>query len=394
MLARLNSFVSTPKDSPPPPSADTVDSIEDPLASVASSLASALPTVGRPPLPIPSQLEDLKSQLPIACSSCDSCEDDEEEGEFPELPSKFDMDLETEMLGDIIKPMNRLTIIATSKTDWQHEIAETPASLAFHLSQVEKRKAVRPTPSGTSVEPPIEIPGLYDTQEMSKLAVLASSIEVDEEEGKTCALLFPDFKYISAIPISKEGAHALYDQNLDPSVSALGHPASSSDEQLRSWILPYRAVVLLCSHKTRDKKCGIAAPLLESVLTSTLTLHGFDVDTTGSSLHHLPSGEEISSLSSEQEIQNLLHNASGTGGGGGNDKEVGIFKISHLSGHKYSGVMIICFPSGAILYYGRVRPRDCVAIVEKTILKGEVLAEHLRGGGNLRREKGKSLLDW
>lgn len=257
MLARLNSFVSTPKDSPPPPSADTVDSIEDPLASVASSLASALPTVGRPPLPIPSQLEDLKSQLPIACSSCDSCEDDEEEGEFPELPSKFDMDLETEMLGDIIsefsrtfsvrvelpgrgfcrssslvgrveerkegkersstssshdryqpsffslsldlldanfhffflltEPMNRLTIIATSKTDWQHEIAETPASLAFHLSQVEKRKAVRPTPSGTSVEPPIEIPGLYDTQEMSKLAVLASSIEVDEEEGKTCA---------------------------------------------------------------------------------------------------------------------------------------------------------------------------------------------------------------
>jgi len=41
-----------------------------------------------------------------------------------------------------------------------------------------------------------------------------------------------------------------------------------------------------------------------------------------------------------------------------------------------------------------VRPRDCVKIVEQTILKGEILAEHLRGGGNLRREKGKSLLDW
>jgi (2Fe-2S) ferredoxin len=31
--------------------------------------------------------------------------------------------------------------------------------------------------------------------------------------------------------------------------------------------------------------------------------------------------------------------------------------------------MIICFPSGAILYYGRVTPSKCVAIVEETILK-------------------------
>jgi len=124
--------------------------------------------------------------------------------------------------------------------------------------------------------------------------------------------------------------------------------------------------VLPGSHKTRDKKCsfrvlsslrllrfhkltsirlvfsgGIAAPLLEQVLTSTLTLHDITVDTTGASLHHLPHAEEIS-ISSEEEIQKVLHSVSGSGdGGSGESKEVGLFRISHLSGHKYSGVMIV-----------------------------------------------------
>ena len=54
----------------------------------------------------------------------------------------------------------------------------------------------------------------------------------------------------------------------------------------------------------------------------------------------------------------------------------------------------ICFPSGSILYYGRVTPKACVAIVEQTILKGKVLPEHLRGGANLTRPTGQTLLDW
>lgn len=86
--------------------------------------------------------------------------------------------------------MNRLAIIATSKTDWIHEIAEEPTSLAFHLSLVEKRKAVPAVSSGTDTNTPIEIPGLYETREMSKLAVLASSIEVDAEDGRTSAREF------------------------------------------------------------------------------------------------------------------------------------------------------------------------------------------------------------
>lgn len=59
-----------------------------------------------PALPLPSakHLEDLRSEIPTACSSCESCEDEGEEhdeSEFPELPRKFDVDLSSEMLGSV-----------------------------------------------------------------------------------------------------------------------------------------------------------------------------------------------------------------------------------------------------------------------------------------------------
>jgi (2Fe-2S) ferredoxin len=188
------------------------------------------------------------------------------------------------------------------------------------------------------------------------------------------------------------------------------------------------------SHKTRDKRCHIAAPLLQDVITSTLALHDYTVDHKGSLLHDLPAAEQLEKLDAaggDDAVENLLRKVAGGGVGGTKkegSKEVGVFHISHLGGHRYSGVMIvrfsvivsgkgtkrdwtdvwhlcpplgsvppsaqICFPSGSILYYGRVTPKACVAIVEQTILKGKVLPEHLRGGANLTRPTGQTLLDW
>lgn len=83
--------------------------------------------------------------------------------------------------------MHRLAVISTSKTDWMHDIAEETNSLAFHLSLVHERKNIRPSPPATSTHKPVDIPGVYDTQETSKLTVLASSVEVDSDEGRTTA---------------------------------------------------------------------------------------------------------------------------------------------------------------------------------------------------------------
>ncbi len=63
--------------------------------------------------------------------------------------------------------------------------------------------------------------------------------------------------------------------------------------------------------------------------------------------------------------------------------------------------MIICFPSGAQLYYGRVSPHEIPNVVEETLLGGRVLAGLLRAGGSVVRngEDGRpcekrSILTW
>ncbi|CDZ96189.1 Thioredoxin-like fold [Phaffia rhodozyma] len=389
------------------------------LKSFVSSSADRAPATG-PTLPAEKWVNELKAQVPVSLpDECDGCdtgfgegvdgqairvggqEGEEEEGDG--FPAKFGVDYDSEMLGST-KPMHRLALISSSKSDWPRDISSDQDSLAFYLESVTR---TRPPPSSSPSPAVTEIPGVYQTSESGKLSVLASSVEPfddpteEDDTNKTSVLVFPDFKVVSNVNVNKPGAQRLYDRILSPTVGLAG---ASTDQDtvkdgMESWVLPYRAVVLLCSHKTRDKKCHIAANLLEQVISSTLSIHGYTADTTGESLHDLPRSERLESIEGgDQAVKDLLRKAAGassdTRSHGEGSKEVGVFKISHLGGHRYAGVMIICFPSGSILYYGRVTPKACVDVVEKTILRGQVLPEHLRGGGNLRRDPGKTLLDW
>lgn len=106
------------------------------------------------------------------------------------------------------EPMNRLAVISTSRTNWPKEISEEPETLACHLAEViASHKAPKPSvavkednsvgPATNSLgglslndeagEEGNKIPGIYETNEESKIAVLASSVEVgnEAEEGTT-----------------------------------------------------------------------------------------------------------------------------------------------------------------------------------------------------------------
>lgn len=107
----------------------------------------------------------------------------------------------------------------------------------------------------------------------------------------------------------------------------------------------------LGSHKTRDKRCSIAAPLLESVLTSTLTTHGYTVDNTGAALHDVSAADRAEGKT-EEELEARLKTTTGE------SKEVGIFKISHLGGHRYSGVMIVSRRFSVPPFFDDTNPRS------------------------------------
>ena len=157
---------------------------------------------------------------------------------------------------------------------------------------------------------------------------------------------------------------------------------------------PHRAVILMCSQKTRDARCGQSAPLLRRELERHLRPLGLYRD---------------------------LHDARPGG--------VGIYFISHVGGHKYSAnVMVYRRPNafgqddadddddddddaerperngekngetgggnddlGAsqCIWLARVRPEDCENLVRYTVLKGKVVKPEtqLRGGYDRARDK-------
>lgn len=180
--------------------------------------------------------------------------------------------------------------------------------------------------------------------------------------------------------------------------------------------LPYRAVVLLCSHKKRDRRCHIAAPLLANQFHHHLARHDLVVDERGEDLESGPPVEEWDGTDEEKRVkfEQLLRQ---------NDERVGVFKVSHIGGHKFSGNVVIQFPNGTCIYYGRVTPADVGVIVsislslslivsrrqrfslkhveiaflqvERTILQGKVIPEFLRGGLGIDGKRGADgVLEW
>lgn len=137
---------------------------------------------------------------------------------------------------------------------------------------------------------------------------------------------------------------------------------------MRSRPCPHKAVILMCSQKTRDARCGQSAPLLRREFRRHLQPLGLYRD-----------------LDDER-----------PGG-------VGIYFISHVGGHKYSANVIIYRRGDLVrgcdsgsdndskerdgeawqgIWLARVKPEDCEGIVKYTILQGKVVdpRRQLRGG--------------
>jgi (2Fe-2S) ferredoxin len=169
-----------------------------------------------------------------------------------------------------------------------------------------------------------------------------------------------------------------------------------------------RRVLTSGSHKTRDKRCHIAAGVLRPALITCLEKNGIAVDETGASLGRLdgPPLEELEGTDAEREAEVGRRIETIDSVHGGHGGEVGLFNINHLGGHRYAGVMLvsgprprpktffaymlanntqILFPSGAYLSYGRVTPHEIPRVVEETILQGKVVPGLLRSGTGLAR---------
>lgn len=57
-------------------------------------------------------------------------------------------------------------------------------------------------------------------------------------------LVFPDYKVVAEVPRSLDGARELWRNSVNPSVPRVG--ASSGASTVKSWVIPYTCVILIC----------------------------------------------------------------------------------------------------------------------------------------------------
>ncbi|XDG05774.1 hypothetical protein ABKA04_005389 [Annulohypoxylon sp. FPYF3050] len=306
---------------------------------------------------------------------CDSC--------TVKYPRHFKVEESHPLYGNI-KPWSTHVLVATSKSDWSRHVEDERGSVMEAFGHASKPSNGRLMLSASNMHTPNNRP---DYSEPTTLLVLPAFTVVENVTPPAVPSLIN--KYISKAPTTSDP--------LDP--LTLPKTISSSRSSVGDMIArpcPHRAVVLLCSHRTRDARCGQSAPLIKKELERHLRILGLDRD-----------------LDDER-----------PGG-------VGIYFVNHVGGHKYSANMMIYrrpdafgidevqrakLPPGQepeivkpvvddadteeardvgaaqCIWLARVRPEDCENIVRYTILQGKVVKgdKQLRGGF----DRGTGMMSW
>lgn len=140
---------------------------------------------------------------------------------------------------------------------------------------------------------------------------------------------------------------------LDDSFTTLSLAPSST---LKSHPFPHAYLILICSHRRRDARCGISAPVLRKEFEK----------------HLRP--------------LNLWRDLTDTRDGGAK-----VLFINHVGGHKYSAnVIIYRKEDGQGIWLARVAPKHIEGIVKFTVLQGKIVHPDMVRGGFNRRVGGVS----
>lgn len=173
----------------------------------------------------------------------------------------------------------------------------------------------------------------------------------------TTVMLFP--AWLSVSNVTPATTPALIQHILNPSPTT-STPLSetklpditSLPAPLQAKEIPHKYIIMLCSHKRRDARCGISAPILAKEFERQLRPLGLWRDLTD----ERPGG-------------------------------VGLYFINHVGGHKYSAnVLIYRKEDGMGVWLARVSPRHVEGIVKWTVLEGKVQRAEMVRGGWLRCE--------
>jgi hypothetical protein len=200
------------------------------------------------------------------------------------------------------RPAPLQVVISTGKSDWERSVTEVEDTLAAYLVAVEgvSRAAGTPvesmpgtpqsglselrdldralapprkgplsrsgsssginTPTSSVFTPALPSPvvGIFKDNETHKVSVLNGSHDsISDDRAQETVLVFPDYKVVIDVARTHEGARDLWENAVNPAVPRLG--ALDPTSQLRTWIIPYSCVILICtcracSHDHRHRR--------------------------------------------------------------------------------------------------------------------------------------------
>ncbi len=278
----------------------------------------------------------------LALASCPAeCSGEECSVRFP---SNLSFDMKTPLWGSA-KPFKLHILIATGQTDWPHSPTDDKDSLAYAInkwsSAAETKKIVggpiKITTSSMMLPQdcyskenlernPIDRPGV--------IMILPAMVRLDNVTPRSVSNVLT---YLMTI------MNELTTDYVDKSVEIPPEkvPTKIGDVSIKK--IKDKAIVLLCSHKTRDKRCGITAKYMKKE---------FDLQLREADIYRDADDER--------------------------ENGVKVYLISHVGGHKFAANVLIYLASGEVIWMARCTPKNVKPIIENTILQGKVWPEHVR----------------
>ncbi|KJF61185.1 sucrase/ferredoxin domain-containing protein [Coccidioides immitis RS] len=250
-------------------------------------------------------------------------------------PSRFMTENQRRLYGKV-KPFATHVLVATGKSDWVPKVENMQGTLMEAFASTSRQ-----TEQG--------VPHYGLCIEYTNFTSLHRCC-IPKFQDESTILLLPSFTFVDRVRVgdipelkSRFIEALAVDERNDADTGRRLTPRSCQRDY----------VVLLCSHKSRDARCGISAPLIKRELER----------------HLRPLG---------------LHRDDSDDRPGG----VSVYFVSHVGGHKFSAnVLIYRKEAEQMIWLARVRPEHCEGIVKYTILKGKVVHPdfQLRGGFDNKR---------
>lgn len=265
--------------------------------------------------------QDIAKNIDIidegGCMNCD-CEDEIVAGE--KVFAKMAIETDTQLYNTSQVPTVHF-IIPTSQKDWQFEACkEKPGSVQYRISDWCEDNAEK-------------FPGAGVKFNCNVTSMPINILDIDAMRGaKNNVLVLPfgfwinDLRSEDVETTLDSLVPRLLDEKLDLRKLIAENPQFT---EARS-----KAYVFICSHTTRDKRCGIAAPILKKLFDKELQRHG------------------------------LYRDNSDLRDGG-----VTVEYINHVGGHKFAAnVQIYLKNQHTLVWLGRITPRNVPHIINHLLV--------------------------